>query len=168
LFNSVIKQSNPSLWASIVEATKQTQEYKDVKNDPDYSNLKTEDEIADEAFARIVANMGQNNWEQYSQKPIYKKIAELIQKYFNAILQTLGVDVFKGMSAKGLAKLTLNELLGGQTISPIILQGRIIDLINQLLPEALRFQTPPNTRKILEKRLGEKDGRNYIKFLVIM
>lgn len=161
LFNSIIQKTNPKLWNAIVEAVKKTKEWDDVKADPNYANLKTDNEIADEAFARIVGNLGEGTWEQYGNKTIYRRIAELIKQFYNAVLSAFGVDVFKGMSAEGLAKLTLNELMGGQTVSPFVLSNEQL-AAEESLARQQGFKNLTHKINTIRKVNGITDERRYI------
>jgi DNA (cytosine-5)-methyltransferase 1 len=164
LFNQVVMKVNPKLWNSIKEAVKKTTEWSQVKRNPLYSNLKTDDEVADEVFSKIVGNAAKNGWQKYTNQSIYQNIKALAQKFYNTILDLFGVDYYKGMSASGLADLTLTELMGGVSTTPYQVDAKINELMSKLLKgtkylDQLRFNIDPNSRKKFEKALGEKDGR---------
>ncbi len=164
LFNQVVMKVNPQLWNSIKEAVKKTAEWSQVKRNPLYSNLKTDDEVADEVFSKIVGNAAKNGWQKYTNQSIYQNIKALAQKFYNTILDLFGVDYYKGMSASGLADLTLTELMGGVSTTPYQIDAKINELMSKLLKgtkylNQVRFNIDPNSRKKFEKALGEKDGR---------
>lgn len=164
LFNQVVMKVNPQLWNSIKEAVKKTAEWSQVKRNPLYSNLKTDDEVADEVFSKIVGNAAKNGWQKYTNQSIYQNIKALAQKFYNTILDLFGVDYYKGMSASGLADLTLTELMGGVSTLPYQIDAKINELMSELFKgikylDQLRFNIDPNSRKKFEKALGEKDGR---------
>ena len=58
LFNQVIQKTNPKLWNKMVEAVKNSKPWKEVVNDPNYANLKTDSQIADEVYSRLTGNKG--------------------------------------------------------------------------------------------------------------
>ena len=164
LFNQVVMKVNPQLWNSIKEAVKKTAEWSQVKRNPLYSNLKTDDEVADEVFSKIVGNAAKNGWQKYTNQSIYQNIKALAQKFYNTILDLFGVDYYKGMSASGLADLTLTELMGGVSTLPYQIDAKMNELMSELFKgtkylDQLRFNIDPNSRKKFEKALGEKDGR---------
>ena len=164
LFNQVVMKVNPRLWSSIKDAVKKTAEWSQVKRNPMYSNLKTDDEIADEVFSKIIGNAAKNGWQKYTNQSIYQNIKALAQKFYNTILDLFGVDYYKGMSASGLADLTLTELMGGVSTTPYQVDAKINELMSKLLKgtkylNQVRFNIDPNSRKKFEKALGEKDGR---------
>jgi len=53
LWNAALRKYNPELWKHGVELLKQTPMWEQIKNDPNYSHLKTDDQIADEVKAHI-------------------------------------------------------------------------------------------------------------------
>ena len=79
-------------------------------------------------------------------------------------LEVFGVDYYKGMSATGLADLTLTELMGGVSTTPYQIDAKINDILSELLKgtkyfNQVRFNVDPESRRKFEKALGEKDGR---------
>jgi N12 class adenine-specific DNA methylase len=120
LFNQVIQKTNPKLWDKIVEATKKTELWEEVKNDPNYANLKTDSQIADEVFSRFVGDKGEGSWQERIAKADSKsrlaKVGELIKEYWNAIKEFFGVDIYKGMTADDFANMTLDKLFSGKEI----------------------------------------------------
>ena len=164
LFNQVIRATKPRLWNAIKKAIKETEEWSQISQDPLYSNLKNENQLADEVFATIVGRFAQNNWNRYVDRPFYEKVKTLIKKYFNTILEFFGVNVYKGLSARGLTELTLNELLGGVSTIPYQVDNQITTLLSDVFKRTsffkdVRLAVDPKTRDKLKKALGERDGR---------
>ncbi|HNN82489.1 MAG TPA: hypothetical protein PKL30_26675, partial [Leptospiraceae bacterium] len=114
LFNQVIQQTNPKLWNRMVEAVKGIGLWNEVKNDPNYKNLKTDSQIADEVYSRLTGNKGEVNWQERIAKADSKsrlaKVGELIKEYWNNVMDILGI---KKMSADDFANMTLDKLFSG-------------------------------------------------------
>lgn len=58
LWDEACRRANPELWQRGVELMKQTQLWNEVKNDPNYANLLSDDEIASEVHARLTGRDG--------------------------------------------------------------------------------------------------------------
>lgn len=58
LWDEACRRANPELWQRGVELMKQTQLWNEVKNDPNYVNLLSDDEIASEVHARLTGRDG--------------------------------------------------------------------------------------------------------------
>lgn len=58
LWDAACRRTNPELWRRGVELMKQTPLWEEVKNDPNYANLTTDDEIAGEVHARLSGRDG--------------------------------------------------------------------------------------------------------------
>lgn len=58
LWDEACSRANPELWQRGVELMKQTQLWNEVKNDPNYANLLSNDEIASEVHARLTGRDG--------------------------------------------------------------------------------------------------------------
>lgn len=117
LFNQVIQKTNPKLWNRMVAAVKGTKLWNEVKNDPNYANLKTDSQIADEVYSRLTGAKGAVNWQERIAKAEkgskLAKLGELIKEYWNNVMDILGV---KKMSADDFANMTLDKLFSGKKI----------------------------------------------------
>jgi|GEM_PF-5582646 len=120
LFNQVIQKTNPKLWAKMVDAVKNTALWNEVKNDPNYANLKTDNQIADEVYSRLTGKKGAVNWRERiakaDSKSMLGKVREVLKEYWNNVKQLLGADIYKGMSADDFADMTLDKLFSGKEI----------------------------------------------------
>ena len=58
IWDIACQKSNPELWNRGVELMKQTPMWDEVKNDPNYADLKTDDEIASEVHSRLTGKDG--------------------------------------------------------------------------------------------------------------
>ena len=123
LFNQVIHQINPKLWNKMVGAAKRLDLWKEVKNDPNYANLKTDSQIADEVYSRLAGNKGEIDWQERIAKADSKsalaKVGEFIKEYWNNIKEFFGADIYKDMSADDFANMTLDKLFGGKKIKGV-------------------------------------------------
>lgn len=123
LFNQIIQKTNPKLWNKIVEATKKTEVWDEVKNDPNYSNLKTDDQIADEVFSRIAGDRGEGSWQQKmaeaDSKSAWGKVRDAVKEYWEAVKQFFGADIYKDMTAEDFADMTLDKLLSGKEVKGV-------------------------------------------------
>jgi len=132
LLNAIIRQTDKSLWKNIVRSIQQTDEWNEVKNDPNYSNLTTEDEIADEAFAKLLGNIGEGKWEDIVEnsknKTALAKLKEYIEEFFNKIKEIFGVSKYDDLNAEEIAGITLEKLLSGE---PITQRGKLNSIKEQ-------------------------------------
>ena len=141
LFNNVIRKINPKLWNRMVNAIKDTEIWNDIKNDVNYSNLKTDNQIADEAYSRLVGNKGEVDWqkriEATNNKSVIQKIKEIIKEYWDEIKNFFGADIYKDMSADDFANMTLEKLFSGMEIkgakSSLELHTRAVNQLNGLI-----------------------------------
>jgi hypothetical protein len=117
LFNQVIQKTNPKLWNRMVEAVKGIGLWNEVKNDPNYANLKTDSQIADEVYSRIAGKKGEKDWQDRIAKADSKsrlaRIRELIKEYWNNVMDFFGI---KNMTANDFANMTLDKLFSGKEI----------------------------------------------------
>ena len=101
----------------MVAAVKVSNLWNEVKKDPNYANLTTDSQIADEVYSRLIGNKGAINWQERiakaDSKSILGKIGALIKEYWNSIMDTLGI---KKMSADDFANMTLDKLFSGKEI----------------------------------------------------
>ena len=64
IWDEACRKNNPELWNRGVELMKQTPMWEEVKNDPNYSNLQTDNEIASEVHSRLTGADGAERMEQ--------------------------------------------------------------------------------------------------------
>ena len=64
IWDEACRRNNPELWNRGVELMKQTPMWEEVKNDPNYSNLQTDNEIASEVHSRLTGADGAERMEQ--------------------------------------------------------------------------------------------------------
>ena len=64
IWDEACRKNNPELWNRGVELMKQTIMWEEVKNDPNYSNLQTDNEIASEVHSRLTGADGAERMEQ--------------------------------------------------------------------------------------------------------
>lgn len=68
LWDTACRQKNPELWKRGVELMKQLPLWEEIKNDPAYSNLTTDDEIASEVHSRLTGKDGAAIMEKAAQE----------------------------------------------------------------------------------------------------
>jgi len=68
IWDIALQENNPELWKHGVELLKQTKLWDEVKNDPNYSHLKTDDQIASEVKARLTGKKGAEVFTQMQQE----------------------------------------------------------------------------------------------------
>ena len=80
IWDIACQKNNPELWNRGVELMKQTPMWDDVKNDPNYADLKTDDEIASEVHSRLTGKDGtrilENMAEQVKNDGTFYEIAK--------------------------------------------------------------------------------------------
>lgn len=68
IWDDACRKNNPELWNRGVELMKQTPVWDEVKNDPNYSDLQTDDEIASEVHSRLTGKDGAAILEQMAKE----------------------------------------------------------------------------------------------------
>ena len=68
IWDNACRKNNPELWNRGVELMKQTPVWEEVKNDPNYSDLKTDDEIASEVHSRLTGKDGSRILEDMAEQ----------------------------------------------------------------------------------------------------
>lgn len=64
IWDAACQKKNPELWKRGVELMKQTPMWNEVKNDPNYADLQTDDEIASEVHSRLTGSDGTARMER--------------------------------------------------------------------------------------------------------
>lgn len=194
LFNQIVQRDNPKLWNRIVEVVKETDEWVEVTNNPAYSNLKTDNEIADEVFAKIVGDVGEGNWKNIieknqSKKGLVERIFNSIRDFFNSIRSSLGLNIYKKMDIETMANYTLNEMLNEKPLSKSVREKNVSNLLNRLVSfiskdksnpllggliiepryqsivgRGMRISDNPNY-KYIKKKLGESSAKAIHEFM---
>ncbi|MCL2323294.1 MAG: hypothetical protein FWC47_14475, partial [Oscillospiraceae bacterium] len=103
----------------ITNLLKQTPGWKKLENNPAYSNLKTDDQKADELFNTLLGNYGENNLQTREIMGDNISLFARIQNAINNFLQWLKAK-FGNTTARlnEFAKQTLGNLLSGEELSP--------------------------------------------------
>ena len=121
LFNQIISKTNPTLWRAIVEASKQTAIWAEIQGNPDYADLTTDDQVADEVFSRILGKFGEGKWEQLiaevEDRTIFDTLKEYILEFIDSIKSLFGVSKYDEMTAEDLAETSLRKLLSGKPLT---------------------------------------------------
>ena len=68
IWDNACRKNNPELWNRGVELMKQTPVWEEVKNDPNYSDLNTDDEIASEVHSRLTGRDGSRILEDMAEQ----------------------------------------------------------------------------------------------------
>jgi hypothetical protein len=80
LWDNACQQVNPELWKRGVELMKQTPLWDEVKNDPNYANLTTDDEIAGEVHARLSGEDGAALLERMEREAADMDAASMVER----------------------------------------------------------------------------------------
>lgn len=168
LFKTLVQKSNPTLWNKIKKAVEDTKYIKEIQDDPDYSNLKTPDDIADEAFSRLLGDYGEGKWldilDKVENKTTFDKIIDYLKDFINTVKEFFGADLYKDMTAEDFAEMTLGELLGGKAIEnriaalPTTMQQslqKIKDTFKSLMPKITKIAQSKFTRTKNAETLAE-------------
>jgi DNA repair protein RadC len=118
LWNTTIQKENPELWARGVELAKQTPLWNEIKNNPAYANLQTDDQIADEVLARMYGNRADEVIDgiRNSDKSVFEKLSLMgqlrkwIRDVTNWIAKHLGI---RNKTAEEIQKMSLRDFIDG-------------------------------------------------------
>lgn len=80
LWDAACRRTNPELWKRGVELMKQTPLWDEVKNDPNYANLTTDDEIAGEVHARLSGRDGAALLERMAEEAAEKDAMSMTER----------------------------------------------------------------------------------------
>jgi hypothetical protein len=93
VFLNNIKKNNPKAYKEIISKLQAEKSLMDeVKNDPAYSHLKTDEQIADELFARMIGDKGEQLFNELQNKSLAEKIRALVDKFWQNIKKWIGTE----------------------------------------------------------------------------
>ncbi|MCL1936945.1 MAG: hypothetical protein FWF52_00935 [Candidatus Azobacteroides sp.] len=108
-----------------MELAKQSAEWKRVKSDPNYSDLKDDNAIANEVLSSLYGNRGE---EIFKEKGIGEKLREWVNKVWGWIKSKLGIrnpgirdltpEQIQNLTLKQFVDMSVGELLNGKRIVP--------------------------------------------------
>lgn len=176
LWRTAAKEMNPDLIAHGDELIKQTQLFADLKEDPNYKHL-SDDEICDEAFARLTGEDGAAILEQMAKDAIKEnpldtakelsvinKLKEWLKKFWYWTLDTFTKwkpgDI-KKMTLEDIRNLVLRDLANG--VDPRNVKSRMtkedaVSLRKQMEDNAEQERILEHTEENWQKEFG-KDSR---------
>lgn len=176
LWRTAAKEMNPDLIAHGDELIKQTQLFADLKEDPNYKHL-SDDEICDEAFARLTGEDGAAILEQMAKDAIKEnpldtakelsvinKLKEWLKKFWYWTLDTFTKwkpEDIKKMTLEDIRNLVLRDLANG--VDPRNVKSRMtkedaVSLRKQMADNAEQEQILEHTEENWLKEFG-KDSR---------
>lgn len=79
IWDYACKENNPELWDRGIKLMKQTTVWEEVKNDPNYSDLQTDDEIASEVHSRLTGKDSTKLMEDIVSKASRKSSLEIVK-----------------------------------------------------------------------------------------
>lgn len=176
LWRTAAKEMNPDLIAHGDELIKQTQLFADLKEDPNYKHL-SDDEICDEAFARLTGEDGAAILEQMAKDAIKEnpldtakelsvinKLKEWLKKFWYWTLDTFTKwkpEDIKKMTLEDIRNLVLRDLANG--VDPRNVKSRMtkedaVSLRKQMADNAEQERILEHTEENWLKEFG-KDSR---------
>lgn len=176
LWRTAAKEMNPDLIAHGDELIKQTQLFADLKEDPNYKHL-SDDEICDEAFARLTGEDGATILEQMAKDAIKEnpldtakeltiinRLKDWLKKFWYWTLDTFTKwkpEDIKKMTLEDIRNLVLRDLANG--VDPRNVKSRLtkddaISLRQQMEDNAEQERVLEHTEENWLKEFG-KDGR---------
>ena len=176
LWRTAAKEMNPELIAHGDELIKQTQLFADLKEDPNYKHL-SDDEICDEAFARLTGEDGASILEQMAKDAIKEnpldtakeltiinRLKNWLKKFWYWTLDTFTKwkpEDIKKMTLEDIRNLVLRDLANG--VDPRNVKSRLtkddaISLRQQMEDNAEQERVLEHTEENWLKEFG-KDGR---------
>ena len=176
LWRTAAKEMNPELIAHGDELIKQTQLFADLKEDPNYKHL-SDDEICDEAFARLTGEDGAAILEQMAKEAIKEnpldtakeltiinRLKDWLKKFWYWTLDTFTKwkpEDIKKMTLEDIRNLVLRDLAQG--VDPRNVKSRLtkddaISLRQQMEDNAEQERVLEHTEENWQKEFG-KDSR---------
>ncbi|MFA5619022.1 MAG: hypothetical protein WDA08_01805 [Weeksellaceae bacterium] len=144
LWISNVQQTNPKLWERMVNVAKETPEWKRLANDPNYKQGQfkgkkgkaLDNAIADEVWATIIGNHGENNFEAILEKmngdrTLAQKVWDAVQDFWQSV-----VDFFHDAG-----------VFSGEVTLPNGVRLQISDEISQVEKAIKEAQTRKNSGK---------------------
>lgn len=131
LWDEMVQQENPELWARGKELMKQTAVWLEVLDDPNYSDIRDdEDAVASEVHSRLTGERGKKRIEEmisealsegdYVEKAkkisLIQELKDWLSDMFKSLKQTLGKwnkQDLDNLTADDFADMTLRDLAGG-------------------------------------------------------
>lgn len=176
LWRTAAKEMNPELIAHGDELIKQTQLFRDLKEDPNYKHL-SDDEICDEAFARLTGEDGaaileqmakdaikENPLDTAKELTIINRLKNWLKKFWYWTLDTFTKwkpEDIKKMTLEDIRNLVLRDLAQG--VDPRNVKSRMtkedaVSLRKQMADNAEQERILEHTEENWQKEFG-KDGR---------
>lgn len=126
-FLNILKETNPKSYNEIIKKLSQeTEMMNEVRNDPAYAHLKTDEQIADELFARLIGNQGESMFNSMTDKSLVEKIKDTINKLWEDFKQVVGANKdfgnIRDWSVEDFKSATLNDILNNVTKN--VLEGK--------------------------------------------
>jgi site-specific DNA-cytosine methylase len=176
LWRTAAKEMNPDLIAHGDELIKQTQLFADLKEDPNYKHL-SDDEICDEAFARLTGEDGAAILEQMAKDAIKEnpldtakelsvinKLKEWLKKFWYWTLDTFTKwkpEDIKKMTLEDIRNLVLRDLAQGvdpRNVKSRMTKDEAVSLRKQMEDNAEQERILEHTEENWQKEFG-KDSR---------
>lgn len=176
LWRTAAKEMNPDLIAHGDELIKQTQLFADLKEDPNYKHL-SDDEICDEAFARLTGEDGAAILEQMAKDAIKEnpldtakelsvinKLKEWLKKFWYWTLDTFTKwkpEDIKKMTLEDIRNLVLRDLANGvdpRNVKSRMTKENAVSLRKQMEDNAEQERILEHTEENWQKEFG-KDSR---------
>lgn len=113
IWDEACRRNNPELWNRGVDLMRQTSVWNDVKNDPNYSNLETDDEIASEVHSRLTGKDGARILEEMvdsSNKQDTSDLREKLKKWLDDFWWWLK-DTMMPWTKNEVSRVTLNDFV---------------------------------------------------------
>lgn len=176
LWRTAAKEMNPDLIAHGDELIKQTQLFADLKEDPNYKHL-SDDEICDEAFARLTGEDGaaileqmakdaikENPLDTAKELTIINRLKNWLKKFWYWTLDTFTKwkpEDIKKMTLEDIRNLVLRDLANG--VDPRNMKSRMtkedaVSLRKQMADNAEQERILEHTEENWQKEFG-KDSR---------
>lgn len=176
LWRTAAKEMNPELIAHGDELIKQTQLFADLKEDPNYKHL-SDDEICDEAFARLTGEDGaaileqmakdaikENPLDTAKELTIINRLKDWLKKFWYWTLDTFTKwkpEDIKKMTLEDIRNLVLRDLAQGvdpRNVKSRLTKDNAISLRQQMEDNAEQERVLEHTEENWLKEFG-KDGR---------
>lgn len=176
LWRTAAKEMNPELIAHGDELIKQTQLFADLKEDPNYKHL-SDDEICDEAFARLTGEDGaaileqmakdaikENPLDTAKELTIINRLKNWLKKFWYWTLDTFTKwkpEDIKKMTLEDIRNLVLRDLANGvdpRNVKSRMTKEEAVSLRKQMADNAEQERILEHTEENWQKEFG-KDSR---------
>lgn len=176
LWRTAAKEMNPDLIAHGDELIKQTQLFADLKEDPNYKHL-SDDEICDEAFARLTGEDGaaileqmakdaikENPLDTAKELTIINRLKNWLKKFWYWTLDTFTKwkpEDIKKMTLEDIRNLVLRDLANGvdpRNVKSRMTKEEAVSLRKQMADNAEQERILEHTEENWQKEFG-KDSR---------